>query len=166
MIILPAKLSELTGSSKANSTGSSLANSSPGSTQTRQTSNKDTNQPRATQTTWCIDDMLCGIWCGMHMQDMTGNARTWPQLGDPSVPLERWDEIAWKRYKERRNRSYGLEMASDANMTPVCDLQQVVIQMQWDEHATAPKHDNKIRGRDAHKMLNKSLALSYGQIIH
>ena len=42
MIILPAKLSELTGSSKANSTGSSLANSGPGSTQTRQTSNKDT----------------------------------------------------------------------------------------------------------------------------
>ena len=42
MIILPAKLSELTGSSKANSTGSSLVNSSPGSTQTRQTSNKDT----------------------------------------------------------------------------------------------------------------------------
>ena len=42
MIILPAKLSELTGSSKANSTGSSLENSSLDSTQTRQTSNKDT----------------------------------------------------------------------------------------------------------------------------
>ena len=42
MIILPAKLSELTGSSKANSTGSSLVNSSPGSTQTRQTSKRNT----------------------------------------------------------------------------------------------------------------------------
>ena len=42
MIILPAKLSELTGSSKAKSMGSSLANSSPGSTQTRQTSKRST----------------------------------------------------------------------------------------------------------------------------
>ena len=42
MIILPAQLSELTGSSKANSTGSSLVNSSPGSTQTRQTSKRNT----------------------------------------------------------------------------------------------------------------------------
>ena len=112
MIILPAKLSELTGSSKANSTGSSLANSSPGSTQTRQTSNKDTINHVQTQTTWCKDDMLCGMQYVMHMQDLTRKAWTWPQLGNPSVPLERWDEIAWKRYKERRNRSYGLEMAS------------------------------------------------------
>ena len=60
-------------------------------------------------------------------QDMIGNAWTWPQLGNPSVPLERWDEIAWKWYKERRNRSYDLQMASDSKMTPVCDLQQVGI---------------------------------------
>ena len=166
MIILPAQLSELTGSSKANSTGSSLANSSPGSTQTRQTSNKDTINHVQTQAIRCKDDMLCGMRCGMQMQDMTGNAWTWPQLGIPRVPLERWDEFAWKRYKERRNRSYGLEMASDSNMTPVCDLQQVGIKMQWNEHATATKHDKKIHGRDAHKMLNKSLALSYGQFIH
>ena len=59
-----------------------------------------------------------------------------------------------------------MEMASDSKMTPVCDLQQVAIKMQGDEHATAPKHDNKIHGRDAFKMLNKSLALSYGQLIH
>ena len=38
MIILPVKLSELPGSSKANSTGSLLANSSPGSTQSKNTS--------------------------------------------------------------------------------------------------------------------------------
>ena len=38
--------------------------------------------------------------------------------------------------------------------------------MQWNEHATAPKHDNKIPGRDAYKMLNKRLALSHGQFIH
>ena len=37
--------------------------------------------------------------------------------------------------------------------------------MQRDEHATATKHDNKIHGRDAHKMLNKRLALSHGQFI-
>ena len=59
-----------------------------------------------------------------------------------------------------------MEMASDSNMTPVCDLQQVGIEMQRDEHATTPKHDNKIHGRDAHQMLNKSLALGYGQFIH
>ena len=66
MIILPAQLSELTGSSKANSTGSSLANSSPGSTQTRQTSNKDTINHVQTQSTRCRDDMLCGMRCGMQ----------------------------------------------------------------------------------------------------
>ena len=38
--------------------------------------------------------------------------------------------------------------------------------MQQKEHATAPKHDNKIHGRDAHKMLNKRLALSHCQFIH
>ena len=59
-----------------------------------------------------------------------------------------------------------MEMASDSKMTPVCDLQQVGILMQWNEHAKAPKHDKKIHGRDAFKMLNKSLALSYGQFIH
>ena len=112
--------------------------------------------------------MICYAGCdaGCKMQDMTGNAWTWPQLGNPSAPLEIWDEIAWKRYKERQNRSYGLEMASDSNVTPVCDLQQVAILMQWDEQATAFKHANKIHGRDAFKMLNKSLALSYGQIMH
>ena len=112
MIILPAKLSELTGSSKANSTGSSLANSFPGSTQTRQTSNKDTINHVQTQTTRC--KMICYAGCdaGCKMQDMTGNAWTWHQLGKPSVPLDRGDEIAWKRYKDHRNRSYGLEMAS------------------------------------------------------
>ena len=117
MIILPAKLSELTGSSRANSTGSSLANSSPGSTQTRQTSNKDTinhvqGSNNKMQGWYAMRD-----GCGMHMQDVTRNAWTWPQLGNPSVPLERWDEIAWKRYKDHRNRSYGLEMASDSNDT-------------------------------------------------
>ena len=66
MIILPAQLSELTGSSKANSMGSSLANSSPGSTQTRQTSNKDTINHVQTQTTQCKDGMLCWMRCGMR----------------------------------------------------------------------------------------------------
>ena len=36
--------------------------------------------------------------------------------------------------------------------------------MQRNEHTTATKHDNKIHGRDAHKMLNKILALSHRQI--
>jgi len=48
-----------------------------------------------------------------------------------------------------------LKMASDSKTTPVCDLQQVAF-----------KHDKKIHGRDAFKILNKSLALSYGQFIH
>ena len=38
--------------------------------------------------------------------------------------------------------------------------------MQRNEHATATKHDNKIHGREAFKMLNKRLALSHGQFIH
>ena len=58
--------------------------------------------------------MICYAGCdaGCKMQDMTGNAWTWHQLGKPSVPLDRGDEIAWKRYKDHWNRSYGLEMAS------------------------------------------------------
>ena len=122
MIILPAQLSELTGSSKANSTGSSLANVSPGSTQTRQTSNKDTIN-HVQKLKQYDAKMIC--YAGCKMQDMTGKAWSWPQLGITSVPVKRWDEIAWKRYKERRNRSYGLEMASDSKTTPICDLQQV-----------------------------------------
>ena len=62
-------------------------------------------------------DAKCKIWQEMHEPGLN--------LENPSVPLERWDEIAWKRYKERRNQSYGLEMANDSNMTPVYDLQQV-----------------------------------------
>ena len=66
MIILPAQLSELTGSSQANSTGSSVVNSSPGSTQRRQTSNKDTINHVQDQAIWWNDDMLCGMRCGMQ----------------------------------------------------------------------------------------------------
>jgi hypothetical protein len=57
---------------------------------------------------------ICYAGCdaGCKMQDMTGNAWTWHQLGKPSVPLDRGDEIDWKRYKDHWNRSYGLEMAS------------------------------------------------------
>ena len=114
MIILPAKLSELTGSSKANSTVSSLANSSPNSTQTRQTSKLNTmnhvqSSNNMMQRWYAMRDAMRDA----KMQDMTGNAWTWPQLGIPRVPLEIWDEIAWKRYKDHRNRSYGLEMASE-----------------------------------------------------
>ena len=61
---------------------------------------------------------------------------------------------------------HGLEMASKTNMAPVCDNQQVAILKHQDNYAKALKHDNKIHGRDAFKMLNKSLALSYGQFIH
>ena len=82
MIILPAQLSELTGSSKANSTGSLVANSSPGSTQTRQTSNKDTINHVRTQTTRCKDDMLCGMRCGML------NARYDRKMHEPGLNLE------------------------------------------------------------------------------
>ena len=166
MIILPAKLSELTGSSKANSMGSSLANSSRGSTQTRQTSNKDTinhvqSSNNMMQTWYAMRDAICDAYARFDKEWLP-----WPQLGNPSVPLERWDDFSWKRYKDHRNRSYGLEMASNSNMTPVCDLQQVSIKMQQDEHDTAPKHGNNIHGRDLLMMLNKRWTLSYGQFIH
>ena len=74
MIILPAQLSELTGSSQANSTGSSVANSSPGSTQ------QDKQATRIQSTTGKskqYDEMtICYAGCdaGCKMQDMTGNA--------------------------------------------------------------------------------------------
>ena len=116
MIILPAQLSELTGSSQANSTGSSVANSSPGSTQQdKQATRIQSTTGKSKQydeMTICYAGCDAGCHAGCKMQDMTGNAWTWPQLVIPSVPLEIWDEIAWKRYKERRNRSYCLEIAS------------------------------------------------------
>ena len=116
MIILPAQLSELTGSSQANSTGSSVANSSPGSTQ--QDKQATRIQSTTSKTKQYDEMMICyaGYDAGCKMQDMTGNAWTWPQLVKPSVPLERGDEIAWKQYKDHWNRSYGLEMASDSKI--------------------------------------------------
>ena len=57
-----------------------------------------------------------------------------------------------------------MEMASISKMTPVCDLQQVGILMQRNEHATTTKHENKIYGREVHKMVDKTLALSHRQI--
>ena len=48
----------------------------------------------------------------------------------------------------------------------ICPKQQLGILQASKQQATAPKHDNKIHDRDAFKMLNKSLALSYGQFIH
>ena len=155
MIILPAKLSELIGSSKANSTGSSLANSSPGSTQTRQTSKRTQSTTCKAQTTWCKHGMLCGMRYVMHMQDLTRNDWTWPQLGNTRVPLERWGDFGWNRYKERRNLrlSEKLEHANQISSRHVYELD-------------ALKHDNKLHGRDVFKMLNKRLAPSHGQIIH
>ena len=127
MIILPAKLSELTGSSKANSTGSSLANSSPRSTQTRQNKQTEHNQPRANsnnmmQTWYAMRDAICDAYARFDKECMN-LASTWKsKCATGKVRRNRL-----KRYKERRNRSYGLEMASNSNMTPVCDLQQVAI---------------------------------------
>ena len=89
---------------------------------------KEHNQPRANaRTTWCKHGMLCGMRYVMHMQDLAKNEWTWPQLGNPRVPLERWGDFGWNRYKEHRNRRHGLEMASNSNMAPVCDKQQVAI---------------------------------------
>ena len=33
--------------------------------------------------------MICGMRYAMRMHDLQGNERTWPQVGNPSVPLER-----------------------------------------------------------------------------
>ena len=41
-------------------------------------------------------------------------------------------------------------------MTPVCNLQQVGIKMQRNEHATTPKHDNKIHAGIHSRCLKKS----------
>ena len=70
------------------------------------------------------------------------------------MPLERGDDFGRNRYKDHRNRMHGLEMASQTNMAPVCDKQQVAIEMQQDKYATALKHDNKIHGRDPLMMLD------------
>ena len=39
----------------------------------------------------------------MHTRAPEGKDWTRPQVGKPSAPLEIWDEITWKWYKERRN---------------------------------------------------------------
>ena len=36
--------------------------------------------------------------------------------------------------------------------------------MQRNEHATTPKHENKIHGSGVHKMVDKTLALSHRKI--
>ena len=50
---------------------------------------------------------------------------------------------------------HDLEMASKTNMAPVCDKQQVAILMHQDKYATAPKHSNKIHGRDPPMIIDK-----------
>ena len=99
--------------------------------------------------------MICGMRYVMHMQDLTRNDWTWPQLGNPRVPLERWGDFDWNRYKDHRNLMHSLKMASKTNMARVCDNQQVAILMHQDKYATALKHDKKIHGRDPIMMLDK-----------
>ena len=96
MIILPAKLSELTGSSKANSTGSSLANSSPGSTQTRQTSNKDTinhvqSSNNMMQTWYAMRDAICDAYARFDKE--------WMNLASTSKSKCATGKMTWNRLK-------------------------------------------------------------------
>ena len=89
MIILPAQLSELTRSSKANSTGSSLASSSPVSTQTRQTSNKDTiNHVQGSS------DMM-QWWYAMRDAMQDAKWKIWQQMHEPVLNLE-FQGCHWK----------------------------------------------------------------------
>ena len=46
------------------------------------------------------------------------------QIGKPSMPLERWDDFGWNRYKDHWKRMHGLQMASKTRMTLICDKQQ------------------------------------------
>ena len=121
MIILPAQLSELTGSSKANSMGSLLANSSPGSTQTRQTSNKDTInhvQGSSNMMQWlyamrdAMRDAKCKIWQEMH---------------EPGLNLENqvchWKDEMKSLENDIKNAGIGVTVWKwqAIQMTPVCD---------------------------------------------
>ena len=115
MVILPAMFSKLSKawSSLAYSTGSSFTYSSPGSTQSKNTCKGPTiNHGAMHKQHDAKHGMTCGMWYAMHMRALEGQEWTMHQLGKPSVPLDRGDEIAWKRYKDHWNRSYGLEMAS------------------------------------------------------
>ena len=39
--------------------------------------------------------MICGMRYVMHMHDLQRKDWTWPQLGNPRVPLERWVDFSW-----------------------------------------------------------------------
>ena len=82
MVILPAKLSELTGSSKANSTGSSLANSSPGSTPNKTNKKQRHNQPRA-KLKQHDAKMICYAGC-----DAGCIRKFWQEMRWPGLNLE------------------------------------------------------------------------------
>ena len=120
MIILHAQLSELTGSSRANSMGSSLANSSPGSTQTRQTSNKDTINHVQTQTTQCKDDMLCGMRCGMqnarYDRKCMNLASTWNSKG--ATRKMRWNRLKtiWRTAESELRFGNGKRFKNDTGL--------------------------------------------------
>ena len=148
MIILPAQLSELTGSSKANSTGFSLANSSPGSTQTRQTSKRNTinhvqGSNNMMQWWYAMRDAMRDAYARFDKECMN-LATTWKT----KLPLERWDEIAWKRYKDRRNRSYGFgngkrfKYDTSLRFTASSHLNA----MRWTSYNTQTWHQNTWQG--------------------
>ena len=85
------------------------------------------NQPRANLKQYDAN-MVCYAGC-----DMRCLCKIWQGMNEPGLNLEiqvcHWkDEMkSLENDIKNANRSYGLEMASDSNMTPVSDLQQVAI---------------------------------------
>ena len=127
MVILPARFSELSKawSSLAHSTGTSCMYSSPGSTQGKNTSKGTTiNHGAMHRHHDAKHVMICEMWYAMHMRAPGGKGWTRHQLGKPSMPLERWDDFGWNRYRDHRIRMHGLQMTSKTRYDANCLKQQ------------------------------------------
>ena len=164
MVILPAKFSELSKawSSLAYSTSSSSTYSSPGSTQGKNTSNGTTiNHGAMHKQHDAIHGMICKTWYAIHMRAPEGKEWTRYQLGKTSMPLERWDDFGWNRYKDHRIRVHGLQLTSKTRYDANCLKQQHGHLDAWFKYATAPKHEQWIHWSELHVKLYNTWTLSY-----
>ena len=73
------------------------------------------------------------MMCVCMWKHLSRRRRWWkkPHLGKPSKPLDRGEDFGWNRYKDRRKRTHGLQMASKtAVYSNMASLEQEIIMLQ------------------------------------
>ena len=162
-MILPARFSELSKawSLLAYSTGSSCTYSSPGSTQSKNTS-KGTTINHVQCTSNMMQYMSWYARCDMQCICVLRKEKWWTrhQLGKPSMPLERWDDFGWNRYRDHRIQMPGLQKTSKTRYDANCLKQQHGHLDAKYKLAIAPKHMNRMHSSDVQEMLYETWTLS------